>query len=187
MTLSILKTKSKISILSALVIIPVTVVFSVLGWYRFHILGLVTGCLTGFIIGIMIEMRLIARRLGITYPMLAVCNNLKVHSNVEVVCNRILDSYEIIKQKGLNLPRCVVNKLMNELLKGLNALGLLQGHPGYAIYENDFTHLIAKFKSVINGSERGSSELIESFPSLYWEAKSFSKKMIKERITYKKY
>jgi hypothetical protein len=179
-TLAAIKSKSEISAVSAFTIIPLVVLFSLLGWHQFRIAGYIGGSLLGFIVGVTIEMHLIARRFGITRRMMLVCKDLKVRGDVETLCNRVLVAFAIIRKGGLVAQPRAVDKFFDDLLKGLNALGLFPPHQRYATYEGIFKKLVDKLECIIDSSEQGTRDVTESLSALHQEARSFCESVIKE-------
>lgn len=174
-----IKSKSRVSAVSFVLIVPLVAIGSLLGSQQFGIIGSIIVGLVGFVVGVILEMRLIARRLGITHRMMVVCRNLKPRGNVEVLCNRFLHAYALIRQSS-EVNRPALDKLSDELLKGLNALSLFPSHQSHGTYEDRFTSLVDRLVDISNKCGKDQPRMNESLSALHCEAKSYSESVIGE-------
>ena len=181
-TFDAIRSKSRVSATSVVLIVPLVAIGSLLGSQQLGIIGFIIGGLVGFILSVILEMRLIAQRLGITHRMVVVCRNLKSRGNVEVLCNRILRAYTLIRRLS-EVNRPALDRLSDELLKGLNALSLFPAHQSYATYEDRFTSIIDRLVDISNKCGKGGIDqprMNESLFTLHFKAKLFSESVIGE-------
>lgn len=181
-TFRAIKSKSQVSAASVALIVPLVAIGSQFGAQQLGIVGFIIGGLVGFIVGLILEIHLIARRLGITPCMMIVCRKLKPRGNVEVVCNRILSAYALIRQSSEGNRRAL-DKLATELLKGLDSLCLFPSHQSYATYEDRFTSLVDGLVDISNKCGKGSidqSTMNEFLSALHCKAKLYSESVIRE-------
>lgn len=184
-TISDIKQKSRLSMTSAAIIIPLVVTGALLGKWQFGNIGSVVVSLVAFILGVFIEMHLIAWRLGISRNMMVVCRGLNPRGNVENFGNSILYSYSILRRSPSSGPwlQLNLNRLADDLLKGLNALSHFPDIEGFRPWEDKFDVLVQQTKAVANHIDKeGVEDLDKLILDLRLKARSYFMSII-EHIT----
>lgn len=173
------------SIASAIVITPLVVGGTAVGTLQFGTIGgLIVGALA-FLVGVFIEMHLIAWRTGVSRNIMLVCRGLNLRGRVETFGNDILRSYDLLRRRDESDPWFLLNlsRLADDLFKGLNALSHFPDLDGYGPWEEKFEVLVRHTEGLAKGRGDSCAEDIQkAIVDLRLRARSFSALLIKHIV-----
>lgn len=184
-TMAEIRQRSSVSLASVALIVPLVVAGVIVGRLWLGVWGGVLGALVGFTTAIVIEVQVIAGRLGITRSMMLVCRGLNPRGRVDEYSNTILVSYGTLRTatKGILSLQLNVDRLANDLFKGLNALSHHADIDGFRSWEAEYEQLVQGMHELLAFiDEEAWDDLDRSILSLRLKAKSYSRSIIENSI-----
>lgn len=143
-------------------------------WFRF------AGSLLGFIVAVLVEIRVIASSLGITASMMMICQNFKRGGAAEQLCNNVLRCYITMKARS-GVPRSLLGQICVALLKGLHALAEYPESPGFVELEQRCGRLV-RYLEQADASTGVIGNMNEHLLGVLKDARVFSQDSIREAI-----
>jgi hypothetical protein len=184
-TIADIKKYSKLSWVSAVTIVPTTALGGAIGALASGTYGRLAGIGLTFLLAVAVELYILTKWLNINHRILLVCRGLQLRGNVECLGNEILLVYEMLKlcasrelRQRLNLDR-----LIDNMLKGLNALSMFPKSDDYGLWEDKFRLLVERAMNLAEQVTKGyMDEFEKSLLDVRMQARVYSASIIKEII-----
>ena len=160
-TISDVKRTCRPSWTSVAIIVPLSAGGCLLGSWWFGLFGGIGVALAGFLLGVFLEINLISWRLGVSRNVMLVCSGLNLRGNVEGYANRILTAYCSLRKRSGTGPRFLLNlnRLVDDLLKGLNALSHYPAIEGFQQWQDKFAPLVDQTVALASRPDQAEEDL----------------------------